>query len=109
MPATVSHEAAKCPCTDDMLQDIGLILIPGFTSVKCAAGEVEFRNLAPTELAVCTEAARPGGVRVRDSDGTLVESLHKRGLLYLDVPIRPDDHVSIPPLEVRPLQIASVP
>lgn len=65
------------------------------------AGEVEFRNLAPTELAVCTEAARPGGVRLRDTDAALVESLHKRGLIYLEVPIRPDDHVSIPPLEVR--------
>ena len=30
----------------------------------------------------------------------LVEALHKKGLLYLEVPIRPDDHVSIPPLEV---------
>lgn len=53
---------------------------------------------------MCTEAARPGGVRLRDTDAALVESLHKRGLLYLDVPIRPDDHVSIPPLEV-PLDI----
>ena len=61
---------------------------------------MEFRNLTPTELAVCTEAARPGGVKLRDTDPVLVEPLHKRGLLYLEVPIRPDDHVSIPPLEV---------
>ncbi|CAL8463740.1 g3274 [Coccomyxa elongata] len=62
-------------------------------------GEVEFRSLAPTELAACTEAARPGGVRLRDADTPLIDQLHRRGLIYLEVPIRPDDHVSIPPLE----------
>ncbi|BDA48371.1 Protein FAM91A1 [Coccomyxa sp. Obi] len=62
-------------------------------------GEVEFRSLAPTELAACTEAARPGGVRLRDADMALIDQLHRRGLIYLEVPIRPDDHVSIPPLE----------
>ncbi|KAK9917406.1 hypothetical protein WJX75_004000 [Coccomyxa subellipsoidea] len=72
---------------------------PWWTAHVVNLGEVEFRNLAPTELAVCTEAARPGGVRLRDTDAALVESLHKRGLIYLEVPIRPDDHVSIPPLE----------
>lgn len=71
----------------------------------CITGEVEFRSLAPTELAACTEAARPGGVRLRDADTPLVDQLHRRGLIYLEVPIRPDDHVSIPPLEVRPKHI----
>lgn len=53
------------------------------------------------ELAVCTEAARAGGLRLRDTDAALVGALHRRGLLYLEVPVRPDDHVSIPPLEAR--------
>ena len=73
------------------------------------AGEVEFRSLAAVELAVCTEAARPGGLRLRDADADLIEALHKRGLLYLEVPIRPDDHVSIPPLEARAPSIHLLP
>lgn len=64
------------------------------------AGEVEYRNLTEKELALCTRAAMPGGLRLKDADMDLVEALHKKGLLYLEVPIRPDDHVSIPPLEV---------
>jgi len=47
----------------------------------------------------------PPGLKLRDADMELVESLHKKGLLYLEVPIRPDDHVSIPPLEVSCLCI----
>ena len=50
---------------------------------------------------MCTEAARPGGLRLREADAAMIDSLHRRGLLYLEVPIRPDDHVSIPPLEAR--------
>ena len=40
-------------------------------------------------------------MRVRDCDPRLLQGLHRRGLVYFDVSIRPDDHVSIPPLEVR--------
>jgi hypothetical protein len=61
---------------------------------------VEYRNLTEKELALCTRAAMPGGLKLKDADMDLVEALHKKGLLYLEVPIRPDDHVSIPPLEV---------
>lgn len=34
-------------------------------------------------------------------DRRVLASLYKRELVYLDVPIHPSDHVSIPPLEVR--------
>ena len=64
------------------------------------AGEVEYRNLAEKELALCTRAAMPPGLRLKDADTDMVEVLHKKGILYLEVPIRPDDHVAIPPLEV---------
>ena len=72
--------------------------------VVCA-GEVEYRNLSEKELALCTRAAMPAGLKLKEADADLVEALHKKGLLYLEVPIRPDDHVSIPPLEVRPPHI----
>lgn len=68
-----------------------------------AAGEVEYRNLAPKELALCTKAAMPGGLKLKEAEMDMVECLHKKGLLYLEVPIRPDDHVAIPPLEVTSL------
>ncbi|CAK0785595.1 hypothetical protein CVIRNUC_008805 [Coccomyxa viridis] len=62
-------------------------------------GEVEYRNLAEKELALCTRAAMPPGLKLKDADMDMVEALHKKGILYLEVPIRPDDHVAIPPLE----------
>ena len=69
-----------------------------------APGETEFRALTPAELRVCSAAAQAGGARLADlaADAGVVDELHRRGLLYFDVPIRPDDHVSIPPLEARP-------
>ena len=65
------------------------------------AGQAEFQALSSQDLAACTEAAKPGSARVADLDQGLVASLYRRGLLYFNVPIWPDDHVSIPPLEVR--------
>lgn len=65
-----------------------------------SAGEQEFRGLSPEELKACEEACKPGGCQVADLDRALLQSLHKKGLVHLDVPIRSDDHVSIPPLEV---------
>ena len=73
---------------------------PMFTARVACTGEVEYRNLSEKELALCTRAAMPAGLKLKEADVDLVESLHKKGLLYLEVPIRPDDHVSIPPLEV---------
>jgi hypothetical protein len=69
-----------------------------------APGETEFRALTPAELRVCSAAAQACGARLADlaGDTGVVDELHRRGLLYFDVPIRPDDHVSIPPLEARP-------
>ena len=78
-------------------------LLPALSSTASlpCAGETEYRQLAPEELQLCQEACRAGGVRVRDCDPRLLQGLHRRGLVYFDIPIRPDDHVSIPPLEVR--------
>lgn len=52
------------------------------------------------ELRLCHDACKPQALRVGEVDPKLLRSLYKRGLIYLDVPILPDDHVSIPPLEV---------
>ena len=52
---------------------------------------------------MCSAAAQAGGARLSGFAGEagVVDELHRRGLLYFEVPIRPDDHVSIPPLEAR--------
>ncbi|PSC69009.1 puromycin-sensitive aminopeptidase isoform X1 [Micractinium conductrix] len=62
-------------------------------------GEAEYRQLDPTEATVCHIAARPGGARYSDLNGMAVRQLYQRGLVWLDVPVRPEDHLSIPPLE----------
>lgn len=54
------------------------------------------------ELRLCHDACKPQPLRVADVDPKLLRSLYKRGLIYIEVPILPDDHVSIPPLEVQP-------
>ena len=68
--------------------------------MRPCTGQAEFQALSSQELATCTEAAKPGSARVGDLDPGLVGSLYRKGLLYFSVPIWPDDHVSIPPLEV---------
>ena len=65
------------------------------------AGEQEFRALTPEELKACQDGCKPGGCKVADLEKQLLQQLYKKGLIHLDVPIRPNDHVSIPPLEVR--------
>lgn len=61
--------------------------------------EGEYRQLDPTEATVCHIAARPGGARYADLNGMAVRQLYQRGLVWLEVPVRPEDHLSIPPLE----------
>eukprot|EP00887_Chlorella_sp_A99_P002714 scaffold6.g2714.t1 len=62
-------------------------------------GEAEFRQLDPLEVAACHAAARPGGTRYSDLNPLAVAQLYRRGLVWLEVPVSPDDHLSIPPLE----------
>ena len=69
-------------------------------SPSCA-GQAEYQSLSPQEVALCMEAAKAHAARVGDLDSALIASLYRRGLVYFNVPIWPDDHVSIPPLEVR--------
>ena len=70
-------------------------------------GEQEFRALSPEELKACQDGCKPGGCKVTELDKQLLQQLYKKGLIHLDVPIRPNDHVSIPPLEVRPTPLHS--
>ena len=51
---------------------------------------------------VCHMAARPGGARASDTNLPAVRQLYRRGVIWLEVPVRPEDHLSIPPLEVTP-------
>ena len=62
-------------------------------------GEVEHRSLTRAELDICQAAARTGGARYDTLNAGLVTYLYRRGLVWFDVPVSPDDHLSIPPLE----------
>lgn len=73
-----------------------------------ATGEQEFRALSPEELKACQDGCKPGACKVSDLDRQLLQQLYKKGLIHLDVPIRPNDHVSIPPLEVQPSYVSSL-
>lgn len=53
-----------------------------------------------TALAQLKTANVPGAALVKDLDPVILRSLYARGLVYLHVPISPDDRLSIPPLEV---------
>jgi hypothetical protein len=64
-------------------------------------GEVEFRMLGEGEVAAARLAARPGGAPCALLDGPTLASLHRRGLVWLEVPVAEGDQLSIPPLEVR--------
>lgn len=63
-------------------------------------GEVEYRQLSEAEEAACRAAAGPRGARCGDLDAATLAALHRRGLVWLEVPVAEDDHLSIPPLEV---------
>ena len=63
-------------------------------------GEVEYRTMSPTESQVCRLAANHAdGAPYKMLDPVAVSSLYARGLVWFNVPIQPQDHISIPPLE----------
>jgi len=62
-------------------------------------GEMEYRALTPEELKTLQDACSPGGSQVGGLDSGVLRALYKRGLVYIEVPIAPDDMVSIPHLE----------
>lgn len=64
-----------------------------------SAADSEFRELTEAELAHLKTAALPGDIRVRDMDPPVLATLYRRGLVYWEVPIGPDDRFTIPPLE----------
>jgi len=55
--------------------------------------------LTRAELEVCQAAARPNGARYDTLNSNLVNYLYRRGLVWYDVPVSSEDHLSIPPLE----------
>jgi FAM91 N-terminus len=60
---------------------------------------MEFRELRTEELLMLKRAAEPGGAMVADLDAEVVARMLRRGLVYLDIPVAPWEHFSIPPLE----------
>ena len=83
-------------------------LYPYLASVRCAdgglaigAGEADAEDLTPAEMRACQAAVRPPGLQAHQIDGEVLQSLYRKGLVYIDVPIAASDHVLIPPLEAR--------
>ena len=56
--------------------------------------------MSPEELKACQDGCKPGGCRVAEVDKQLLQQLYKKGLIHLDVPIRPNDHVTITPIDL---------
>ncbi len=54
----------------------------------------------PAELRACQAAVRGSGLQAHLIDTDVLQSLYRRGLVYIDVPVTASDHVHIPPLEV---------
>lgn len=64
-------------------------------------GEVEYRTMSSGEAEVCRMAANyADGAPYSMLDAHAVLLLYTRGLVWYNIPISPDDQVSIPPLEV---------
>lgn len=80
-------------------EPLAVALEPWWVVHVVNVGEAEYRSLDPGELAACHVAARPGGARCAELHPAAVGTLYRRGLVWLDVPVRPEDHLSIPPLE----------
>jgi hypothetical protein len=73
-----------------------------FTPAPFASGGSEFRDLSAEEAGLLRTAADgPRPPPVSAFDPVLVQQLYKKGLVYLGIPIGPDDRFDIPPLEVR--------
>lgn len=68
--------------------------------IHVLAAEQEFRELSEAELAHLKTANLPGDIRVRDLEPAVLKQLYRKGLVYFEIPIGPDDRFSIPPLEV---------
>jgi len=63
-------------------------------------GEVEFRTMSAAEAEVCRLAANyADGAPYKMLDPHAVFSLYTRELVWFNIPISPEDQVSIPPLE----------
>ncbi|KAF5832134.1 FAM91 N-terminus-domain-containing protein [Dunaliella salina] len=69
--------------------------------VSCVnLGEAEYRELTPEEMAhVKTASLTSGSVQVRDLDEAVLRELLRKGFVYIEVPVLPEDRFSIPPLE----------
>lgn len=72
---------------------------PWWTINLVNLSEMEHRSLTRAELEVCQAAARHNGARYDTLNSDLVNYLYRRGLVWYDVPVSSEDHLSIPPLE----------
>jgi len=61
--------------------------------------EEDIKNCNETEHAIIDLLIDNGPKQAGELDKKSVKSLHTKGLIYLDVPISNDDHISVPPLE----------
>ncbi|GBF94849.1 hypothetical protein Rsub_08021 [Raphidocelis subcapitata] len=78
-----------------------LRLEPWWLVAVANVGETEWRELSQDESDLLKTAcdANKGPHTASRFDQSLLRALHRRGLVYIDVPVGPDDRFSIPPLE----------
>ena len=73
------------------------------------SGESEFAQLSSKEQELLRAATIEPAIgqpmkapRVADFDQEILQQLHNKGLIWMEVPVEPDDRFVIPPLEVSP-------
>ncbi|KAJ1528015.1 hypothetical protein ONE63_007939 [Megalurothrips usitatus] len=61
--------------------------------------EEDIKLVSDTEVAIIDKIIDMGSQRAGDLDYSIVHTLYKKGLIYLDVPIDDTDFIVVPPLE----------
>ena len=66
------------------------------------AAEADCEALSSAAVEAYQQVSRlPEGIRADELPVDVVQNLYRRGLLFIDVPVKSTDYISIPPLEVR--------
>lgn len=90
--STPQHAITLGPCRIAALPPPSLLLL--------LAGDGEFRELSPAEAGLLRAACESPCPLVCCYEPGLLQQLYRRGVIYFDIPVAPDDRFTLPPLEV---------
>ena len=94
----VAHPPTPAPSSSSTPRT-AVLAAPWWRAHAVNVSEAEFRALSPPEVETARAAAAAGGAPLGALDPAAAAALHARGLLYLSVPVGPDDVVAVTSLE----------